>query len=105
MVPAKLRAKVVLEKLSWVERMMAGIRSLPLASLDTFMDSPYIPAAAESYLRRGLEALLDLGPHGAFLSRDHAGGALRDMHHPAGRCRAGGRGVQALDSGPSRSDG
>jgi hypothetical protein len=26
MVPAKLRAKVVLEKLSWVERMVAGFK-------------------------------------------------------------------------------
>jgi len=63
MVPAKLRAKVVLERLSWVERMMADIRSLPLESFDIFMTNPHVPAAAESYLRRGLEALLDLGRH------------------------------------------
>ncbi|MEO7085720.1 MAG: DUF86 domain-containing protein [Gemmatimonadaceae bacterium] len=43
--------------------MLAGIRSLPLQSLDEFTTSPSTVAAAESYLRRALEALLDLGRH------------------------------------------
>ncbi len=63
MVPAKLRATIVLERLGWIERMLAGIRGLPLGSLDDFMADPRTPASAESYLRRCLEALLDLGRH------------------------------------------
>ena len=63
MVPAQLRAKVVLERLRWARRMMASIRSLPLGSLADFTADPRTPAAAESYLRRCLEALLDLGRH------------------------------------------
>jgi len=63
MVTAQLRAKVVLERLSWIRRMQANIRSLPLSSLEDFTANPHIPASAESYLRRCLEALLDLGRH------------------------------------------
>ncbi len=63
MMPAKLRATVVLERLGWIERMLSGLQALPLESLDRFTASPHIPAAAESYLRRCLEALLDLGRH------------------------------------------
>jgi uncharacterized protein YutE (UPF0331/DUF86 family) len=43
--------------------MMARIQSLPLGSLEDFTENPHIPASAESYLRRGLEALFDLGRH------------------------------------------
>ena len=63
MVPSRLSAKVVLERLRWVRRMIAEIRALPLDSLEAFTVDVNIPAAAESYLRRGLEALLDLGRH------------------------------------------
>lgn len=63
MVPAQLRAKIVLERLSWIRQMMANIRALPLDSRVEFAEDPRTPAAAESYLRRCLEALLDLGRH------------------------------------------
>ena len=43
--------------------MLAGIRSLPTHSAEEFAASPSTIAAAESYLRRALEALLDLGRH------------------------------------------
>ena len=43
--------------------MLAGIRSLPTHSAEEFAASPPTIAAAESYLRRALEALLDLGRH------------------------------------------
>jgi len=42
---------------------MHNVRSLPLNSLEDFGEDPRTPAAAESYLRRCLEALLDLGRH------------------------------------------
>jgi uncharacterized protein YutE (UPF0331/DUF86 family) len=63
MVPAELRARIVLDRLGWVRRMLLSIRKLPLANLEDFTADPNTPAAAESYLRRGLEALLDLGRH------------------------------------------
>jgi len=63
MVPSKLRAKVVAERIEWVRRMLTQIKSLPLESYDTFSSDSRNVASAESYLRRALEALLDLGRH------------------------------------------
>ncbi len=51
------------EKTAWVRKMLSGLESLPLASLQEFTADSKTPAAAESYLRRALEALLDLGRH------------------------------------------
>ncbi len=59
----QMSAKIVLERLGWIERMLSEIRSLPLESFSAFTADPRTPAAAESYLRRALEALLDLGRH------------------------------------------
>lgn len=58
-----IQAKVVTDQIAWVRKMLAGIGSLPRDSLASFTADPRTPAAAESYLRRGLEALLDLGRH------------------------------------------
>lgn len=63
MVPSKLRGKIIADRLEWIRRMIASIRALPLNSLAEFMADPRTSAAAESYLRRCLEALLDLGRH------------------------------------------
>lgn len=63
MTPSRLRAKAVLERADWIDRMLASIRALPLATLEEFKADARTPAAAESYLRRALEALLDLGRH------------------------------------------
>lgn len=43
--------------------MVDGIRSLPMSNPATFTDDPIVAAAAESFLRRALEALIDLGRH------------------------------------------
>jgi len=43
--------------------MLEGLRSLPGKSEESFLSDARTVAAAESYLRRGLEALLDLGRH------------------------------------------
>jgi uncharacterized protein YutE (UPF0331/DUF86 family) len=43
--------------------MLAGIRALPLSDFDTFTRDPHTAAAAESYVRRAVEALVDLGRH------------------------------------------
>lgn len=63
MTPSTIRAKVVLERLVWVRQMLDDIRSLPLDSFDEFDSDVRNPSSAESCLRRGLEALLDLGRH------------------------------------------
>jgi uncharacterized protein YutE (UPF0331/DUF86 family) len=63
MSPGKISEKVVAERLAWVEEMVAGVRALPLADMDVFVQDPRNAAAAESYLRRSLEALFDIGRH------------------------------------------
>lgn len=61
--PSRLRARVVTERIAWIGEMLEGLRALPLDSLAAFQADPRNVAAAESYLRRALEALLDLGRH------------------------------------------
>ena len=63
MTPSVLSARIVTARLAWVRTMLARIRALPLDTADLFAADPRTPAAAESYLRRGLEALMDLGRH------------------------------------------
>jgi uncharacterized protein YutE (UPF0331/DUF86 family) len=63
MTPSQLRAKVIAERVGWINRMLANLRKLPLNSYAAFGSDPRNIAAAESYLRRALEALLDLGRH------------------------------------------
>lgn len=63
MSPGPLSKRIVADRLAWAERMVAEIRRLPLADLQTFEADPRNAWAAESCLRRALEALLDLGRH------------------------------------------
>jgi uncharacterized protein YutE (UPF0331/DUF86 family) len=63
MTPSRLRATTVLERITWITQMLASIRALPLDDFSVFQADPRNVASAESYLRRGLEALLDLGRH------------------------------------------
>lgn len=63
MVPGSIAKKIVAAKLETIAEMLAGVGSLPLCSLDDFTRDPRMVAAGESYLRRALEALLDLGRH------------------------------------------
>lgn len=63
MFPGKLSKRVTADRLAWVEKMLAQIRALPLASKDEFFSDPRNAGTAESCLRRALEALFDLGRH------------------------------------------
>ena len=74
MSPSKVRVATVLQKSALVDAMLAGIATLPLESLTAFTRDPRDAAAAESYVRRALEALLDLGRH--ILSKGLGQGAL-----------------------------
>ncbi len=58
----QIREETVLDKTSWVRNMLKHIQPLAQMEEETFISDLY-PAAAESYLRRALEALLDLGRH------------------------------------------
>jgi uncharacterized protein YutE (UPF0331/DUF86 family) len=58
-----VQEKIVAAKAEVVHRALAAIGTLPLASLDGFLEDARMVAAGESYLRRSLEALLDLGRH------------------------------------------
>jgi uncharacterized protein YutE (UPF0331/DUF86 family) len=73
-IPSKVRAATVLQKSALVDAMLAGIATLPLESPAAFSRDPRDAAAAESYVRRALEALLDLGRH--ILSKGLGQGAL-----------------------------
>ncbi len=63
MMASPVRAEIVAEKIAYIRNMLEAIRSLPLSSYDDFSADARNAAAAESYLRRGLEALFDLGRH------------------------------------------
>jgi len=61
--PSKVSKRVIADRLEWIEKMVAEIRALPTDSYDSFSNESKNIWAAESCLRRALEALLDLGRH------------------------------------------
>jgi uncharacterized protein YutE (UPF0331/DUF86 family)/predicted nucleotidyltransferase len=63
MTPGAISKRVVSDRLSWVDRMVGEIRALPLGDREEFFSDRRNVWAAESCLRRGLEALFDLGRH------------------------------------------
>jgi uncharacterized protein YutE (UPF0331/DUF86 family) len=63
MSPGKVSQRIVADRISWVQTMLADIESLPLARLEQFTQERRTMWAAESCLRRALEAMLDLGRH------------------------------------------
>lgn len=63
MTPSKIRLKTVASKAEAIRSMIAGIETLPLTSEAAFSADARMVAAGESFLRRSLEALLDLGRH------------------------------------------
>jgi uncharacterized protein YutE (UPF0331/DUF86 family) len=63
MTPSLISSKIVSDRIEWVRGMNRGIRSLPLSSYEEFAADPRNVASAESYLRRGIEAMFDLCRH------------------------------------------
>lgn len=63
MSPSKVSRKVLLDRIEWIDRMIAGIRSLPLQSLEAFKRDQRNIWSAESCLRRSLEAVFDIARH------------------------------------------
>ncbi|OGW15633.1 MAG: hypothetical protein A2035_02880, partial [Nitrospirae bacterium GWA2_42_11] len=60
---SRIREKIIADRTSWIRQMISGIKALPQDTMDVFTSDPRTVAAAESYLRRGLEALMDIGRH------------------------------------------
>ncbi|MEJ2560683.1 MAG: DUF86 domain-containing protein [Anaerolineae bacterium] len=63
MTAGQISRRVVVDRIAWVERMLNEIRSLPLEDHQAFFADTRNVWTAESYLRRGLGATLDLGRH------------------------------------------
>lgn len=63
MTRSPIRVVVVATKIEAIRRMLDGIAKLPLATEDEFLADPRMVAAGESFLRRALEGLFDLGRH------------------------------------------
>lgn len=63
MSPSSIDQRVVAERIGLIQRMLVDLRGLPAGDLETFLADARTPAAAESFLRRALEALMDLGRH------------------------------------------
>ncbi|MBV6395426.1 MAG: hypothetical protein HFACDABA_01002 [Anaerolineales bacterium] len=63
MLPGRISKRVISDRLAWVDRMLSEIRALPLDSKTKFMQDKRNIFAAESCLRRALEAVFDMGRH------------------------------------------
>jgi uncharacterized protein YutE (UPF0331/DUF86 family) len=63
MTPGTISKRLVSDRLAWVDRMVGEIRALPLQDREAFFSDRRNVWTAESCLRRGLEALFDLGRH------------------------------------------
>lgn len=72
MTPGKVSKRILADRADWIQRMVGEIHCLHLESLSSFSSDKRNIWAAESCLRRSLEALLDLGRH--ILSKGFARG-------------------------------
>lgn len=63
MTAGSIDLKVVSDRLAIVQSSLRDLRSLPVGSLTDFASDYRNPAAAESLLRRSIEALLDIARH------------------------------------------
>ena len=63
MSPGKVSKRIVLDRVSWIDKMAVEIQSLPLSGFESFIGESKNIWAAESCLRRMLEALFDIGRH------------------------------------------
>ncbi len=63
MVQGKISNRVVGERMEWINNMIKEIGQLPLEKYEIFTSDKRNVWAAESCLRRALEALMDLGRH------------------------------------------
>jgi uncharacterized protein YutE (UPF0331/DUF86 family) len=72
MTPQHVSKRIVLARIAIVDKMLERIGRLPLEGLEAFLADDRNVSAAESNLRRALEALLDVGRH--ILAKGYASG-------------------------------
>ena len=63
MTSGRVSRTIVADKVALIRRLLDEVATLPLDDLDAFTRDPRMVAAGESYLRRALEALLDVARH------------------------------------------
>jgi uncharacterized protein YutE (UPF0331/DUF86 family) len=63
MSPGDIDSKVVAQRAFWISQVMDSLKDLHLEEKASFLTDRHKIAAAESYLRRALEALFDIGRH------------------------------------------
>ena len=63
MTAGRVSRAVVADRVALIRRLLDETGMLPLDDLDDFTRDPRMVAAGESYLRRALEALLDIARH------------------------------------------
>ena len=63
MSPGDIDSKVVAQRVFWISEMIDALKDLRLEEKAAFLADRHKVAAAESYLRRALEALFDIGRH------------------------------------------
>lgn len=63
MTKGKISIAVINQRVLWIREMMDSLKELPLQNKEEFFRDKRNVAAAESYLRRALEALFDIGRH------------------------------------------
>ena len=63
MSPGDIDSKVVAQRAFWISQMTDSLKDLRLEEKAAFLADRHKIAAAESYLRRALEALFDMGRH------------------------------------------
>ncbi len=63
MTPGSVSKRIIIDRLTWIENMVAEINALPLNNHQAFFSDTRNLWTAESCLRRALEALFDLGRH------------------------------------------
>jgi uncharacterized protein YutE (UPF0331/DUF86 family) len=63
MSPGSIDEKVITQRARWIREAIASLKDLPLSDRQAFLGNRHSVAAAESYLRRSLEALFDVGRH------------------------------------------
>jgi uncharacterized protein YutE (UPF0331/DUF86 family) len=63
MVAEHIDREIVTQRALWITEMIDALKELPIDNEAEFFSNRHNVAAAESYLRRALEALFDLGRH------------------------------------------
>ncbi|MGH7563571.1 MAG: type VII toxin-antitoxin system HepT family RNase toxin [Gemmatimonadota bacterium] len=63
MTSGEINLKIVTDRLAYLKQCLAELGNLPADSFEEFVSDARNPATAESFLRRGIEALIDVARH------------------------------------------